>query len=316
MTTRRRILLSLAFCWLVCGMGGQRPPVVAQEPPAGEVSETRSAEEWRKQLLAWREEYRQAEAEGDKETAEAIKDKIRAIRDPNAQSALVGLFREERERVEKILHKMQRARDDQADAALKAELHEARHRNLRAVYLEALAGIGGRGVLEMLVRVSVTDNDPSVYRVAAELIRKSENRKDALPLYIRYLRSPGYAEDAAGALRGTGLAERVSMAEDPDPALTKALIDALVRKGTRYQRVYRYREWVHPGRGPGKGIGYTGRWESAFVPHHFPIPNRSVLQTLVDYTGEDFGYDKRAWEQWYQRKVRSTTGNRDYGQKP
>jgi hypothetical protein len=102
------------------------------------------------------------------------------------------------------------------------------------------------------------------------------------------------------------------MAEDADPALTKALIDALVRRETRAVRVKR---WLHiplVGRG---GTGHVHRESTVLVPQYVVRENPSVLRTLTEYTGEDFGYDKRAWEQWYQTQVRSKAGNRDYREK-
>jgi len=171
----------------------------------------------------------------------------------------------------------------------------------RKVFLEPLGAIGGRQAIATLVRLSFMDNNVHVRDAAAEAIRGMENRKQAIPEYIKYLRADRYSAAAAEALCRAGLTEQVSMVEEPDPALTHALIDALVCEGTRHVPVvvWAYAYWRKPG--GGHGSHYERRVVDRQVP--IGIQNPQALRALKEYTGKDHGYDKEKWRVWYRREV-------------
>lgn len=245
---------------------------VAQELEGRAAGETMSTGQWKKQLGEWLVELREAHRTGEG-SAEAIKEEIRNIRDPNAVPALEAMLA------------------DGSDYP-------------RIVFLEPLAHIGGPDALRVLVRVSVTDGNVSVRKAAAEWITKMENRKDAVAEYIKYLRSPKYSGSAAEGLSASGLTKRDRYkVDEPDPDLTHALINALVLKGTKYVPVDHWREcWYHNPVGVGKGVAWRGQTVTTLVRLRFPIANRQVLRTLVEYTGQDYGYDQAAWKKWYQKR--------------
>lgn len=271
------------------------------------ADQTRTPDAWYEQLVQWQSEYREAVAQGDKQKAEEIREKVRAIRDPNARSALVRLSREVNDRQDEVNHRGKAARDTDARVKWQKARDLVIAQDLRPFYLEALVGIGGPETFDMLVRLTIDAQTPDIANTAIRLIRESQNPKDALPILIRYLRSRDHAGRAAYVLRATGLSEPVSMADTPDPVLTKALIDAIIEVKKTYTEYLTYHERFYNG-GGGWPFGYEGWSERHSVPIYYGVPNRDILYTLIEYTGQDFGYDKRRWYDWYNKEVRRNTG--------
>lgn len=145
MTARNTFVLPAVFGGLLWALSAV-PVHAADEPmPAGG---------WKRQLVRWRDWLRENDPKlGDEALdaeKEAIRQRIRDIRDPRALKPLEAML------------------GDQQDY-------------LRAVYVDAVAGIGGREAQRLLVEVSVTDRNETVRRAAAEWVGKMENRQDALP---------------------------------------------------------------------------------------------------------------------------------------
>ena len=267
-----RLVLPLVFCGLLFGVQTTESRGGADGPDSTAVRDTMSTGEWRKQLEEWRQWIREADRKGPDERGEAAKEQIRGIRDVNAVRPLEAMLSDGRE-------------------------------HWRTVFLEPLARIGGRQALKTLVRVSVMDSNVRVREAAARQIGGMENGRDAIPEYIKYLRSAQYSDEAAEALSWSGLAQQVSIIDEPDPALTNALINALVLKGTKdIPMIYRRYYGSFQPRVGGYHASSGSVSERVYVPVHFPLPNPKVLETLVEYTGENYGYDQNAWKRWYQKR--------------
>ncbi len=258
------------------GYGRETSP----QPVLGEGLPTpppRTPTEWRKTLAEWRRQIDPAALPEHNPEGEAAKERIRAIRDPNAVAALEAAFASEK------------------------------NHNVRLVYLEALGRIEGPKTLKRLVDIAATHPGEAERQLAANLLGELPDRRDAIPPLIKYLRSNAYSSYAAEALSASGLTQSQSRSEPPDPALTTALIDALVLTGWRFDRVW----WEGPPQGTGQGAGERG-WQGGssvyqrIVRVQFPILNEKAFQALVEYTGEDYGFDQIAWRKWYERRRADT----------
>lgn len=122
---------------------------------------------------------------------------------------------------------------------------------------------------------------------------------------MKYLGSSRYSPTAAEALSISRLAQPLSMTEEPDPALTNALINTLVVIETG-------RVWVGGSKSRRGFSGSTGShaywWRGGYVPVQQRLSNPQALKTLTEYTGEDYGYDQQAWKRWYQKSKNMIRG--------
>jgi hypothetical protein len=238
---------------------------------------------WKRQLGEWREWLRTREGPSKVDQVEqeraALVKRIQDIRDPNALSALQTVVSQGTDRQ-------------------------------RIHFLEPLARIGGPAALDTLARVSVNDADEELRKRAAQLIGTMPNGKDALPFYTRCLHS-AKARDAAGAALSLSGLSRRAPAGQADPELVYALINALVRRRTTVvpqpaRLVPRYGTWgggstlrrmiVDPGVLPEGFSNPQGGGPTLVFPEYYPAP--MVLKALVEYTGQNFGYNQIAWRQW------------------
>lgn len=278
MTPHTWVVLLVGLWGFLFGLYAPEARALAEDPDQGAVSETMSPAEWKRQLREWLELLRANHRRRD-DSADQLKARIREIRDPNAVAGLEAVL------------------SDGGDYP-------------RIVFLEALARIGGARALRRLVRVSVTDTNVSVRKAAAEWIGEMENRQEAVPEYIKYLRADRYSGAAAEALSMSRLTRQLSVVEEPDPALTNGLINALIVSRSKVIAVDYGRYYFGPGAGPGTGImsGFDGR--RAYVRAHYAVRNAQALKALTEYTDENYGYDRDAWRRWYQTR-KNMTRNRN-----
>lgn len=222
---------------------------------------------WPVQIREWRAKVHFDRAVEGKESAQA-KASIRGISAPEAVPAL--------------------------EAALKRE----KNHNARFLYYEALANIPTADSLQALVRASVEEVE-GMREPVARLIGKMPNVQEATPHYIRYLRSVQYANYAAEALSASGITSQRSPGEQPDPTLTHGLIQALVLNDLQEAVISQLRIQHYDDGLPGHGIGTRWRVERRNVNVKVPIGNAQVLETLQEYTQQNYGYDQASWRQWY-----------------
>ncbi|MBI1901789.1 MAG: HEAT repeat domain-containing protein [Planctomycetia bacterium] len=232
-----------------------------------------SAEEWKKQLRAWREEV--GEPLRWTKDALAVMDKIRAVKDPAAVEAILAL------------------------------LDKEKNTSVRFLYIQALGRTGSKKAIAPLAKLAVEDEQPDIRHEAAKSLGTLPDKREALPQLIRYLGSKHSAR-AAQALRWSGLTQRLGTFESPDSYLTRALINALiVKKKTRVPVGYWY-AWWKASAVPG-GRHMRGHFESGIGTKDVdvPAPNPEVLEALKEYSGQDYEYDVRAWEKWHQERKNS-----------
>jgi hypothetical protein len=81
----------------------------------------------------------------------------------------------------------------------------------------------------------------------------------------------------------------------------RALIDGLVQTRVKKVPVWYWEEgWV-----PDRSLGRTYYREGyRFVDVPEPVPNDAVRKALVEYTGQDFAYDKSSWKRWYDERTK------------
>jgi hypothetical protein len=245
---------------------GGETPALPEQVNEGSPPGAKSAAEWKRQLRAWLKVLREAHRTGD-DSADDLKERIRKIRDPNALPGLQAVVSEGRDYP-------------------------------RLYFLEPLAKIGGRRAIKTLVEVCATDTNISVRKAAAKWIGQMPNRQEAVPEFVKFLRAPRYSGAAAEGLSTSGLAQQVSTTEAADPALTNALINALVVKRIRLVPI---KSWSYVPRAA-RGPGYHYHEDLKYFRVEYPVRQREVLKTLVEYAGDDYGYDQHAWRKWYQSR--------------
>lgn len=146
------------------------------------------------------------------------------------------------------------------------------------------------------MKYSVEDDAEYVRQAAAELVKSGAERKDAIPDYVKYLRSPKFCTRAAIALRVSGVATRVSDSEPMDAHLADALVDALIL--TLAERIpVTYHQWFISGAVDAGGVGFNAIEgpRTRMVPIKIPLPNPEALKTLQEYSRSDYAYDQESW---------------------
>lgn len=265
---------AFAVCWATTGR--------TQDAAA---NESRSTGQWRRQLEEWRKNVDMELARkkppawkltGGQEQLAVLHERVSAIRDEAAVPALAGLLREE-------------------------PLHL-----LRAIWLAPLPHVGSEPARTLLVKYSVEDDADYVRHAAAELLKSDAQRKDSIPDYVKYLRSPKFCTRAAIALRVSGVATRVSESEPLDARLVDALIDALILTAIEKVPAW-YHQWFAAAMARPGGYQVHGRFERGVVslPVKKPVENPEVRQTLKEYSMLDHGFDRESW----RREIRDLMPN-------
>ena len=191
-------------------------------------------------------------------------------------------------------------------AATKALIHylkEADNYDHKTLYATALSKIGSTEAIEELAMATIkTANENFRYEVLDLLAQKKPPR--AVEVYIAALKSKVNDEvNHAG----------VGLAYMKNPVAIRPLIDALVT--THKRKVGGKSGQISPtlsndGRGNSStGLGLGGG--AKIISEN--LPNRDVLDALVELTNEDFDYDRRAWKKWYasRKKPAAVGGRRD-----
>ena len=260
---------------------GQRQLFPGATNPEDEAAPLRMPpSRWRTQLKQWGKAVR-AKGPGRKpETAEAARNHIRNICDPNA--------------LEPLRETLTRDADDA----------------VRTACIEALARIGGCDAAPTLVQLACTDRSGLVRAAAAWALAHAKPVERALPEFAKYLRVDRYRGAALLSLRATGLLQPLSTDDVPDPALTEALIDTIVvSQSVKVPVQYWYDTGWQPRMSPGPGLHRHRSGGVLWVPFKVPVPSALALKMLIDYTGHDYGYDQHAWREWYEHKRPDEDGN-------
>ncbi len=229
------------------------------------------------QLLDSREKQIKAEAEWRKKIKrwrdsldgnrpEQGKKNLLAIDDP---MAIVGL-------TERLIKK----RDPRTDA--------------RLIYIEALARINTHEARGPLAQCAMDDPEEEVRLCSLDELQKQKD--DGVTAYFVGRMRNKHATNADINRAG------VALGRIKDPSSIDTLIESLV---TRHYEV------VQPAGGPGNmnagfnkngggggGIGMNAK--PKLIPHD--LQNQDVLEALVAITGQNFGYDQRAWATWYKNQ--------------
>jgi hypothetical protein len=231
--------------------------VGAQEEPAAAA---KTAEELRKEIAAWHKALATTDDAGAEARVAAAK-ALASLRDERAVPILVALWKKEQ--------------------AARVRRHLA----------QALMSIGGRKSFAVLVDVACQDRSEETRILAAKWIAKQENREDAIPQFVKYLRGKKYFRNALTSL---GYTEIVRNARRPDPELVAVLIDNLVTVTPKITRVpvhragmWRYRYPEFAARGPEVELVPVVTFEKS--------PNTQVRSLLYEYTRQDLGYDQLQW---------------------
>jgi len=183
----------------------------------------------------------------------------------------------------------QELRDPLAAEPLGEMLAKEQSREVKTLYIDILARLGGSAATTALVRQSIEDNDEIIRdRVLDQLIaRKWNGVKRVLRRALKHKEIPKINRAAVG------------LARMQDTDAIPLLIDALTSK-----------QKLVIGGGGGGGLGSVGAgfgsggggMSAGKKPTVLQreVPNESVLNALRHLTGgADFGYNREAWEQWY-----------------
>ncbi|HUG68188.1 MAG TPA: HEAT repeat domain-containing protein [Pirellulaceae bacterium] len=197
------------------------------------------------------------------------------------------------------LENIRQVRDPLAIEAIGRLLHVERDRRMRLTYVEVLGQIADNQASAALVELALSDRDDEVYyacvgQLAARMTPPLTRQ------FVLALKSPenGHVNRSAIALGSLG-----------DQSVIPPLIDALV---TRRNTVLPGSEMISTTFAKGglmnqSGGAYTSGPTSPQVITQ-TAANQEVLKTLVKLSGVSFGFDQRAWRNWYtleERRKRS-----------
>lgn len=227
---------------------------------------------WGQQIAAWSKEFKLAPKAEEAAASEAARAKIAAVAD--------------------------RA----AIPALKKALNAEKYVLAQIVYVEPIARSGGSEALNYLVKLSVEPASDALREAAATAIAQMPNAADAVPQYIRYLRTPQYSVYAARALSFNGLTKYRS-GKAPDPQLFQALVNSLVLPDTYYVPIA---HWFDSGPVYTIGGGVIRTWgtQEGVAKIVRRKPNPIAEARLKEYTGQSYGYDQEAWNRWFQKETK------------
>lgn len=197
------------------------------------------------------------------------------------------------------LENIRQVRDPLAIEAIGRLLQVERDRRMRLIYVEVLGQIADNQASAALVELALSDRDDEVYYACVDQL-KARMTPPLTRQFVLALTSPanGRVNRAAIALGSLG-----------DQSVIPPLIDALV---TRHDTVLPGSEMISTTFAKGglmnqSGGAYTSGPTSPQVITQ-TAANQEVLKTLVTLSGVSFGFDQRAWRNWYtleQRRKRS-----------
>jgi hypothetical protein len=222
---------------------------------------------WLVQLRRWREVLGTADAR-------TAHDDISAVRDPHAIGALAVLLKEER------------------------------HRNVKMLYIDVLAEIGGPQAIETLLNTSLQDGDEEIFHASLDKIVRI-NPPHVAAKYAEALKDENNIRINRAAY---------ALGRLQDKSVLSPLIDALITthytvipKGAdNYTTGFASPVLSGPQAGspssPLGGTSFSAGGETKVIPH--TVNNQQVLDALIRLGGANFGFDQRAWRYWLANENR------------
>lgn len=285
-------------CATLCGQERKpgevaSPELEKSEPLPSEVEPEfvkMSAGAWRREVGKWKTEFKLFAATPTKEeqaVSEAARQKILAIRDPQALGAL-----------EQVL------------------LDESVYVVLQKEYLEPLRNIGGKGAVKLLARIAVEPRSQSLREKASAILGEREDAKEAIPSLVKYLEGKKYRENALLALMNSELTAPTG-GTLPDKQLFFMLVAILKRNDDEilnegHFRGYDLRGSVNGQAFSGKDRDFNRKQIDALKAELNKLePDPNVYQVLTKYTGQDFEYDQLRWLDWYRDTVKIAKEHKD-----
>jgi hypothetical protein len=196
-------------------------------------------------------------------------------------------------------HKLRSVRDESAVERLEKHIARERSSTTAKACVEAIAGIGGPQASIALVRLAVSDERSQVRASALWGLREKGDSPTALLEIARLLRVPATRNNAYFCLRTTCLLRPLQAGERPHKEVLNSLIQLLTLTSADWVPVFL---WQH------RRLSAT-RWAGRSTWRQIPIfsesPNADALQTLQDYTHQNFGYNRRAWREWSDAQAKS-----------
>jgi hypothetical protein len=275
----KRIACSLVVVLAVFAVALPRRTLRGEEGAAPAKPTTAQVAVWRKRLLEMRTAFEVAAREDRAASWERGRREIAAIDDPAAVPAIVKLLESEK------------------------------NGPFRRALIQPLISLGGPEAIACLAKWSVEDQNPYVRQEACHGLVGRDELSDLLPAYLKYLepvrqgRNMRFPTETAEALVMTGLAAPLKEGEQPDEKLVRGLVGAL--DSARVDVVQALDARKRP-------VLPDPRDSAARQKRKTPLaglvpvpetPNPVVLQTLQEYTGADFQYDKKAWLAWLEERV-------------
>jgi hypothetical protein len=254
-----------------CGQADLFPGVSDPEDAAAKLTLTKS--QWQTQLGKWGKAV--ARAQQAPREAEAAWKHLRNVRDPAALQPLLNVISR-----------------PTADA-------------VRSACVEAIAGIGSPEAVRALVELAATQTDVPVRAQAVWALCYLKDPLPALDEFSKYLRVDRFRDPSLVCLRAAALVRPLGYRDSP-PEIVETLIDILW-----IQEVFRTPGTsIHGGgfTGWANGSGASGgisRSEHLVIPprtFRVPRPCEMARKILVEESGQDYGYDRRAWRRWYDER--------------
>jgi hypothetical protein len=245
-----------------------------------QLAADRTKKNWLVQLRRWRDML------GTEDARSGYRD-ISAVRDPRAVGAFAELLKEER------------------------------HRQVKMLYIDVLAEIGGPQAIDALFDATLQDGDEEVFYAGVDRIVRLEPPHLA-PRYVEALKD----ENNVRVNRAAYALGRLE-----DKSAISPLIDALVT--THYTIVKRGSDnyttgFVNPvlsgpqAASPSSPFGATSLSagnKTKVIPH--VVKNQRVLDALISLSGgANFGFDKRAWRYWLANENRKAVPQLDWRRDP
>jgi hypothetical protein len=210
----------------------------------------------------------------------------------------------------KACENMAAVRDPHAVKALALLLEEEPYRQVKMLYVDALAGIGNRTAVATLIEATLTDPDEEIFHACLDKIVKLQ------PPHVSKRFVDVLKDD--NNVRVNRAAHALGRLEDK--SVISPLIDALVT--THYLVIPRQSDaytttFVTPaaatqpgavaGSGPSSPLGgtsFSAGDETKVIP--VTVNNQQVLEALIRLSGGvNFGFDRRAWRYWLATETSS-----------
>ncbi len=194
----------------------------------------------------------------------------------------------------RAVQELSRLRDPAAVAPLIGVMDRLSVPN-QVLVTKALGGIRDKRAYRALAVIGIKNASKQVRQAAIDTLQQlPEARGEYVKVFEHELlvEAKNYSNDCFAAMH-TLLATRELHLVELIPALIELQVQ-LVPAGWKHEVI---EAWVIPS---GRG-GWHGRLRSGIIPVKKPVFLKEVVETLKYLTGQDFGYDKEAWRQWWDR---------------